>query len=338
MKPTVLAVMFMVVFAHQVSADERLKALSQASCDFAQRLHFKLSFSTIESVDLEVVNAMLVNSDKPIEQQFKSDAESKYLAKIETFKPSEQDAEKKINDYVSQKTYGEIREIIKKGSINDQTSVVLVSTLSFNATWQNEFDVSKTSKQPFTWENGKKEEVEMMNDTRIVLYKRDNQSEIDVIQMPFKGGRFAIYFALPRRVGQLAALEERLSEPGKSKELLEGLQPTTVELAIPKFKIEKRFELKQSLREMGMEKAFEANSADFKRLHISEVVHAAVFEIEERGTRGSSASVTEIESKSRPSVEEAQETFIADHGFMFWVLDNSSSQVVFQGSFNGQKK
>ncbi|BFZ18433.1 hypothetical protein BsWGS_21472 [Bradybaena similaris] len=298
-----------------------------------------------QDVKVEITNAMLVRSDTPIEREFKNEAESKYLARIESINVNQPEPEKQINEYISQKTEGEIRELIKKGSIDARTSVVVVSTISFNASFDKRFDESKTSKEEFRCENGKTAEVEMMNDTRSALLKRDEETDSDVLSMPFKNGRQSLVIVLPRKVGDLEKLEKQLSQPGKISKLVQGLKQTTVQIALPKFRIESRFQLKEKLGQMDMQRAFNPSSADFsgisqsERLYISEVHHAAVIDVDENGTRAAAATLEEIESKShRETHEGPEEKFCADHGYMFVIYDNNNHQVIFQGKYTGPKE
>lgn len=46
----------------------------------------------------------------------------------------------------------------------------------------------------------------MMNDERTIKIKRDNANGVDVAELPFKGGRFSLYIALPQKVDGITDL------------------------------------------------------------------------------------------------------------------------------------
>ncbi|CAG5133374.1 unnamed protein product [Candidula unifasciata] len=69
-------------------------------------------------------------------------------------------------------------------------------------------------------------------------------------------------------------------------------------------------------------------------LYISEVIHKAVIEaivgVMESGTVASAVTTIEVEMDTTP-----EEMFKADHPFVFFLRDNHSQQILFQGKFSG---
>lgn len=69
-------------------------------------------------------------------------------------------------------------------------------------------------------------------------------------------------------------------------------------------------------------------------VYISQVIHKAVIEVKETGTVA--AAVTAIIGVKTTSIEEpASQTFTADHPFVFFLRDNQTKQILFQGKFSG---
>ncbi|KAK6967373.1 Serpin 1 [Biomphalaria glabrata] len=106
-------------------------------------------------------------------------------------------------------------------------------------------------------------------------------------------------------------------------------------MAIPKFKIETKIELDDFLIDMGMVQAFSFELADFSGLsqeaqvYISRVIHKAVIEVQESGTVAAAATAAKISGRKKLL------SFIADHPFLFFLRDNETGQVIFQGKFSG---
>ncbi|KAI8739265.1 leukocyte elastase inhibitor [Biomphalaria glabrata] len=178
----------------------------------------------------------------------------------------------------------------------------------------------------------------MMNADRYVNIKRDNVNKVDVAELPFKGGRFSLYIALPRAVDGITDLEQLLVQPEKVKQLFTGLSSVRVQLSIPKFKTETTLSLNTPLRDMGIRKAFISNAANFSgitpaQVFISQVLHKAVIEVKETGTVAAAATVIGV---SLTSVQlPPTQTFIADHPFVYFLRDNQTGQILFQGKFSG---
>ena len=107
-----------------------------------------------------------------------------------------------------------------------------------------------------------------------------------------------------------------------------------VEVAIPKFRAESEFSLKEALSQMGMPTAF-TGRADFSGidgrhdLAISGVQHKAFVDVSEEGTEAAAATgvaVALVAMKTPPRT-----VFRADHPFLFLIRDTRSGAILFTG-------
>ncbi|XP_025050995.1 serpin B11-like [Alligator sinensis] len=112
----------------------------------------------------------------------------------------------------------------------------------------------------------------------------------------------------------------------------ESLMERKVEVYLPRFKLEDMFNLKSSLKEMGMTDVFGELKADLsaiseiKSLYISEAVHKAYVEVNEEGTEAAAAATgAVINPRSLPS----SELFMADHPFFFFIRHNPTNTILF---------
>ncbi|BFZ05360.1 hypothetical protein BsWGS_08399 [Bradybaena similaris] len=296
--------------------------------------------NSVTDVKLNTANALFVNPNIPIEQQFVSDAKSYYLAKSSNFDLAAVGGpEKEINDYVENKTHGIIKNLLPKGSVDASTVTVLVNTIFFNGTWQIQFKARNTQTKDFQKLGGTKSEVSMMYDERYVNIKR-NVLGVDVAELPFKGNRFSLYIALPNKVDGITDLESTLLAPGNVDQLFQGLTPRHVRLSIPKFKIESSIGLKTPLQQLGLLKPFNPSTANFQgissaaKVAISDVLHKAVIDVTETGTVAAAATavIVGLTAVLEPPV---YEIFNADHPFLFFLRDKQTNQTLFQGKFSG---
>jgi len=88
---------------------------------------------------------------------------------------------------------------------------------------------------------------------------------------------------------------------------------------------------------MGMPLAF-SREADFTgislrtRLKVSEVIHKAVIEVNEEGTKAAAATAVVINKvKSEPPRPLPPVAFRADHPFLFLIRDDTTGMILFMG-------
>jgi hypothetical protein len=147
-------------------------------------------------------------------------------------------------------------------------------------------------------------------------------------------GYFLVERDLARRVEVGAGLNgEKLSA------WLGKLRRRAVILALPKFKLETDYGLHDTLKNMGMKRAFDARQADFSgmsasrnpddQLFISKVLHKAFVEVNEKGAEAAAATaVIMVPKEARPETRPFIPEFRADRPFLFLIRDRESGPVV----------
>ncbi|MCP4377940.1 MAG: serpin family protein, partial [bacterium] len=125
---------------------------------------------------------------------------------------------------------------------------------------------------------------------------------------------------------------------------------------LPKFKLETRYKMKDTLKAMGMARAFidprgaNGDGADFAgmcaskdpwdQLYISSVIHKAFVEVNEKGTEAAAATAVMMDgsTSARPS-RPFTPTFQADRPFLFVIRDKQTNSILFMGRiYNPQTK
>ena len=97
-----------------------------------------------------------------------------------------------------------------------------------------------------------------MHQTGTFGYRRGRGYQ--ALELRYRGGRLAFDILLPSP-GGLQSLLSRLAGRGPLA-LLAGLRRQQVAVALPKFRLETRFELAGALEKLGMRLAFEPGRAD----------------------------------------------------------------------------
>uniref|UniRef100_A0A2K6RXU5 Serpin B3-like n=1 Tax=Rhinopithecus roxellana TaxID=61622 RepID=A0A2K6RXU5_RHIRO len=132
-------------------------------------------------------------------------------------------------------------------------------------------------------------------------------------------------------------LEEKLT-PEKLMEWtsLQNMREARVDLHLPRFKVEESYDLKDTLRNMGMVDIF-SGDADLsgmtgsRGLIVSKVLHKAFVEVTEEGAEATAAIAVVTEVSSPPS---ANEEFHCNHPFLFFIRQNKTNSILFFGRFS----
>jgi len=115
-----------------------------------------------------------------------------------------------------------------------------------------------------------------------------------------------------------------------------------LKLFVPKFKFEYETSLGGVLQRMGIKEAF-IKKADFTAmtgnmdLKIGSVIHKAMIEVEEEGTKAAAVTVVRMAVKESCSRNRAPEPPVIrmDHPFSFYIFDVKKQIVLFSGVYNG---
>ena len=250
------------------------------------------------------------------------------------FEGSPDPARQTINKKIADKTKQMIPELLPKGSIKSDTAVVLTNAIYFKGDWTMPFTAERTSAKPFYNAIGRASTVQMMQQQSYFDYYEDKH--IQVVQLPYKGDDLSMLVVLPKLNHKLAMqqLAKRLSAT-KIKQWSAGLVRQEVDLQLPKFTLDARYEMKKLLADMGMPKAFNNGAefniyADSPPIKLDKVYHQAVVTVDEKGTEAAAAAgaVGMYVGMSYP-VE-----FKADHPFMFVIKDNKTDAILFLGQVN----
>ncbi len=243
-----------------------------------------------------------------------------------------QEAMKRINKWVSEKTNGKVARIIRKGDIDRLVRLVLTDAIYFKGLWNFQFDKECTKEQEFHALGGKSVKVQMMSQRGRFLYYEDKI--IQAVALPYAGMHFSMLILLPKPEVNIKVLEDRLSLE-YLQSIREEMSREIVRLSLPKFKLDERYYLKDVLYSMGMKDAF-TKRADFsgmtgnKRLKISKVIHQAHVNVNEFGTEAAAATAVVMKLKAATPIGKVFR-FDANRPFVFMVIHNPTGSILFIG-------
>ncbi|XP_074853575.1 alpha-1-antitrypsin-like [Carettochelys insculpta] len=273
---------------------------------------------------LDIGNVLFVEEKLKLQLQFLNDLKDFYKGEafLENFKNAKQ-AQKKINEYIENKTRGRIINLLS--NVNPDTEILLVNYIYLKATWNKTFNPKYTKESDFFVDQNTVVKVPMMFRMGTCKQAYDEQLASTVVQMDYKENGKA-YFILPDE-GQMKTLESSLSCQSLSK-WRKSISERLTNLYLPRFSISEKLDLKQILFKMGIRNAF-TNEADLSgitgrpRHKISEVIHQAKVNVDEKGTEASAATAIETVPMSMSS------TIKFDRPFMMIVAEKNN--VFFMG-------
>jgi serpin B len=280
---------------------------------------------------LNTANALWVEKSYRLLASYTSTIEEYYSGKATNldFITKTQESRQTINSWVEDHTNGKIKNLIR--SLSTQTRLVITNAVYFKGTWLKEFDPEQTIEKNFWLTPAKTTKAEMMRSTDVFSYAETE--EMQALELPYDGEKLSMLILLPSKEG-LGDFEESL-DVKKLNDIKALLQKQEVNVLLPKFRFEARYEMNDPLSELGMPTAFTAK-ANFSgmdgegKLFISQVVHQAFVEANEEGTEAAAATAVVMVATAMPN-EPATPTFNADHPFIFLIQDKETGNIIFLG-------
>jgi leukocyte elastase inhibitor len=246
---------------------------------------------------------------------------------------------KDVNGWVERKTEGKIDKILDQP--DQRSAVALLNAVYFKAAWAMPFNKGTTRDEAFHVSASQRVRVPMMHREADIppSYPLVVRPGYRAIRLPYVVGSIGMVVVLPDAIDGLMAVNATLGAQ-ELAELLAALRaeaPQSVNLALPRFKAASKAELTPAFREAGMVLAFDPSRADFSgmtgrpaeqaRLAIGQIAHRAVIEVQEEGTEAAAASG----AMTLTSAPVNPETFRVDRPFLYYVVDDHTGAILFQG-------
>jgi serpin B len=288
-----------------------------------------------EDLEFRAPNTMWIEAALAVRDQFLAQLGGWASVERCDFLTAPEAARRTINGVVAEQTADKITDLVPSGIIDSMTRLVLVNAVYLNALWVRQFPAPETKKAPFYTERPGASRVDMMHLEARLTYQRGDGYQ--AVLLPYRGGSLAMAVVLPD--GPLGEFTAGLEHLGGVGGLLAGLLSAgaecQVDLALPRFRIEAAFRLRDTLQALGMRLAF-SDSADFsgiaaEPLAISEVVHKAYIDVGEKGTEAAAATAVVMRSLSLVRKPSPEVRFVADRPFLFAIADTESGLPLFLG-------
>ncbi|XP_069772276.1 protein Z-dependent protease inhibitor [Narcine bancroftii] len=271
-------------------------------------------------------NSLFMQDDLELKQTFINDLTHYY--NVEIFRVNFQDRVKTkntINQYVHNRTNGKIIKLLD--SVDAGAKLMFANYILFKGEWKSPFEPNLTIDGTFYVNAYTRVKVPMMHKEGSFLLTYDEYYSCIVLKLPYKG-HASMLVVIPMDNGY-QLLEDELSADLIGR-WIEAMRFKHVDLYFPKFKLDKSYKMEKKLRQLGMIVPF-TNSADLSgisssyQLKITEVIHKAVINVDERGTEAAGVTGTFALPYSLPPVIKV------DHPFLFTIHEDITKTLLFIG-------
>jgi serpin B len=234
-----------------------------------------------------------------------------------------------INTWVAAHTAQVIKELMSAGTIDTRTRLVLADAIYLRAHWASPFNPALTTKQTFTTATGQRAQVPFMTQAPTSLpYAR--RRGYQAVELPYLNSTLSMLVVMPT-AGTFTRFAHGLTSAAALARIAGSLDPTPVDLRMPRFHLAAHQGLAPTLAALGMPLAF-SDAADFSgitarpSLKISQVEHAADLVVDEHGTVATAATGIAFVPTSAP----AQPTKLTlNHPFLLFIRDTHSAAILF---------
>jgi len=297
--------------------------------------------SSDTAYSLRTANALWAEKTYPFLPEYVSTVEHSYGAKTTNldFINHAEESRNVINTWVENRTENRIRDLIPPGVIDPMTRLVITNAIYFRGDWVKQFDKNQTTDTDFRTAAGTAVKVPMMQRTdEEAQYRYAENNDLQMLSMPYghtTGNQLSMIVLLPRS-DNLSVTETSLNS-GMLSALQQSATLRRVIVYFPKFTLETKYSLPGMLKGMGMPIAF-SSSADFsgmdgsRNLSISDVIHQAYIDTDEKGTEAAAATAVVMVAMAAPfGHTEEIPVFRADHPFIFLIQEDKTGAIVFMG-------
>jgi len=324
------------------AAGETLDAMKQAlrmdgiDDETILRSHRALSdiLAHSENVRIDIANSLWPDEGLAFLESFIAANQEYYAAELSPVDLQSQDVVARVNQWVKERTEGKIPNLLAQ-PLDDQAVLLLLNAIYFDANWASPFPEDRTMTAPFVREDGSAVQTEMMFRGGSALYQDGDGFE--AVQLPYRGHHLSMFVILPDKGVTLSDFIQELTLP-KWEKMMESFRSARGEFGMPKFTIEYETGLNETLQALGMERAFDASSADFSRMienavelgvHISSVRQKTFVDVAEQGTVA--AAVTSVEAGAT-SLPPLVFDLRVDRPFLFAIHDRRTNSILFMGA------
>ena len=305
-----------------------------------------------DKVTLNIANAIFVNKDYTLKQQFQQDTQTYYDATAESLDFSSPQTLDHINGWCNKKTNGMIPTILDE--VKPEMVSYLLNAIYFKADWASKFDQKNTKEETFHPEynylmdiNDNPIKLPLMHQNVLISYiKNDTYS---AISLPYGNCRYSMTVLLPEEGKTTYDVIAEMAKEGWKIGFTSLMSAYEVDLKLPRFETSSdtdKLDIKDGLvglmQKMGIKLAFDSHFAEIPNMcevpvYIAMMRQKAKIKVNEDGSEAAAVTVAGMDkmaSISQP-IDYPKATFHANRPFVYFIAEASSGVILFVGKFTG---
>lgn len=287
-------------------------------------------------VTVHVANSLWIDKAFEFKRDFLGRTNDFFGAKAQPIDLSNPAAADAINDWVKLETEQKIPKLFDK--LDADAKAVLVNAVYFMGKWTEPFDKSATKDANFTDFAGKSKAIPMMRRSSEQIDYLASES-FTAVRLPYGDGRISMVVMLPNEKGGVGAVTKELNAKNWAAWAAK-FKAKAGTVSMPKWTVEASYDLKPSLKELGLGIAMDPAKADFSGLanvkpgemYLSQIVQKTFIVVDEEGAEAAAATGAAISTTSAPMPTERFE-FIANRPFVYAIVDKQTSAILFFGVY-----
>jgi len=235
----------------------------------------------------------------------------------------------KLNTWISDHTNGLITDSMKKSDFE----LMLMNVSYFKGSWLNPFYESETKPNRFFNKDGSQTITDFMSNTATNSYYEENGLK----SLTLSYGDYG-YEKTPYDMTFVMTEKELNSET--LNRIFKYQDRSEVSVKLPIFKVENEEDCIKILKKLGINDLFNSSKADLTPMInelgycVNKVVQNAIISIDEKGTEAAAMSSISV---TRGILDKVPLEFIADHPFYYFIRNNHTGDILFEGYYSSAK-
>lgn len=279
---------------------------------------------------LALANSVWIADEVTVKNTFTEALKVNYDAEVNVL-PFDDKMVGKVNDWCTRKTYGKITKFLDEVP---RAEMILLNALYFKGSWKEKFNKNKTAEKVFYREGGFTMKADFMRGTFETHCYSDKEEPFKVLRLPYGNNAFSMIIALPDEGLNVDEFAQSITAEEWQRWINGMKEYSEVYVEMPKFKQEFDFNLKETLKAMGINEIFAATAdfsgiSDDNGLYVDEIKQKTYIEVNEDGS--TVAAVTGMSGCTSPGFDEERPKFIINRPFIYAIQERSSGAILFVG-------
>ena len=284
----------------------------------------KISASLNSELDIaacfETQNSMWIQKDEKIRLDFYNVIKDSYKASVADLDFTKPEASQTIDDWANMATRGLIPSLNLK--LNNNTKVVIANACYFKAKWTKNFKDSLLG--TFTQADGTIANVSFFHNGGTYSYAETDSYQ--ALRLPYGNQTFCMDVILPTKNLSTENLMPSIDWNNIN------FTPEKVRVNMPKFTAKNRFDLRQTLIDMGLNSLFEKYLVRMgKDLILSELQQDTYVKVDQDGTEAAGITIGIHDTVIISPDPSGHKIFDADHPFLFAIREAKTGLILFMG-------